>query len=52
MIVLIVSVITVLLNPYMNKALAFLCAFLWGLARQFIEGWLYVACSINYNGRL
>lgn len=36
MIVLVVSVITVLLKPFMNIFLAFICAFLWGIGRQFI----------------
>lgn len=52
MLVLVTSFITILLEPFLNKALAFVLAFFWGLSRQSMEGWLYVACSRNYNGRL
>lgn len=49
---LVVAVVTVLVQPFLNMYLAFVCAFLWGIVRQFMEGWLYVACSRNFNGRL
>ena len=51
LIVLVVSVITVVVELFKNQMFAYVCGFLWGIARQFMEGWLYVACSRNYNGR-
>lgn len=51
-IVLVVSVISVGQDQIKGKEFGYICAFLWGVARQFMEGWLYVACSRNYNGTL
>lgn len=52
MLVLVSAVVTALVQPFLTKGIAYCLALLWGLSRQFIEGWLYVACSRNYNGRL
>lgn len=52
MAVLVVSVVTVFLQIFLNMWVAFVIAFFWGIVREYMEGWLYIACSRNFNGRL
>ena len=52
MAVLVVSVATVFVQRYLSMWVAFVIAFFWGVVREYMEGWLYVACSRNFNGRL
>jgi hypothetical protein len=50
--VLIMAVLTAFIGRFENIGLVMVCGYGWGLAREFLEGWLYVACSRNYNGQL